>query len=242
MKAIIENAEDLPQSPNTVLETNSRDKTLNKLMRDTIVDLKNLIREKNLDGLTACQIGVNERIMVMRFGDNDLQSYINPVIVNIGDIIFNRETCIHIKNKQFLVPRYKTITLMYETPLGQVKQARFAGKASYVAQHLLWHMDGMFIDDVGLEIDDDWDRLTDEEKTVIIKEYAESLDIKSHELNDELKNSEEGRKLLDAIEFEKAVMRGDVTIKEEQVSLITGIDKKETKETKADEDIIVQEE
>ena len=235
MKEIID-INELPTEPGVVLETNTRDKKLNQLMRDTVVELKRIIREKNLDGLTACQIGVNERIMVMNFGNDDLRTYINPLLCAASGFVLNRETCIHLPNQQFLVPRNKEITLMYETPLGAVQQAKFIGKSAYVAQHLIWHMDGLFIDEVGLEIDDDWDSLTDDEKAEIVKQYCESVDQQSAELNDELAKSEEAQKLKGAIEFEKAVVSGEVKIKEEKIK----IENTETKE-EINEDTSVQE-
>ena len=219
MKEIITDITKLPSEPGVVLETNTRDKKLNQVMRDTVVELKRLIREKNLDGLTACQIGVNERIMVLNFGNDDLRTYINPLLIHADGFVLNRERCIHLPNQEFLVPRNKEITLMFETPLGAVQQAKFIGKAAYVAQHLIWHMDGLFIDEVGLEIDDDWDKMTDDEKAEIVKQYCESVDRQSAELNDEIKQSEEAQKLKDAIEFEQALSKGEVKIREEKFTI-----------------------
>ncbi len=88
MKEIID-INELPTEPGVVLETNTRDKKLNQLMRDTVVELKRIIREKNLDGLTACQIGVNERIMVMNFGNDDLRTYINPLLCAASGFVLN---------------------------------------------------------------------------------------------------------------------------------------------------------
>lgn len=237
MKKLIEDISLMPNKPGETNDIDIREKESNKLMRDTILELKRIIREEKFDGLTACQIGVNERIMVINYGDDNLQTYINPMMTKAEGMVFNRETCIYLPNKQYLVPRYKKITLVYETPLGQIKQANFIGKSAYVVQHLMWHMDGMFIDEVGLEIDDDWDNLTDEEKTIIFKQYAESLDIAQAELNDELEKSEEGRKFKDAVEFEKAVMSGEVQIKEEELRVINRPEKKEN----TDEDTSIQE-
>ena len=93
-KEIIMDFEKLPQSPGDVLAINTRDKSLNQVMRDTIVELKRIVREQNLDGLTACQIGVNERIMVMNF-DGDIKTYINPLLIKASDFTFSREKCIH---------------------------------------------------------------------------------------------------------------------------------------------------
>lgn len=235
MKEIL-TADKMPAEPGEVLEVNTRDKKLNKVMRDTIVELKNIIREKNLDGLTACQIGINERIMVMKFGDNDLQSYINPVIAQADGFVLNREDCINLNDgKTYLVPRNQQITLVYETPLGAVQQAKFVGRAAMVAQHLCWHMDGLFIDEVGLELPDNWDSMSDDEKEAILKEYYESVDIAQAQLNDELSKSEEGLKLKNAVEFEQAVQRGDIKLKEEKVRIIN------TEEEKIDENTSVQE-
>lgn len=220
MKEIL-NANQMPNTPGEVLEVNTTDKKLNKLMRETIIELKNAIRENKVDGLTACQIGVNERIIVLNFGDNNLQSYINPVVTSADGFCLNRETCINLDDgKTYLVPRNQQITVTYETPLGAIQQAKFVGRAAYVMQHLMWHMDGLFIDEVGLELPDDWDSLPEEEKDQILKDYYESVDIAQAQLNDELNNSEEGLKLKNAVEFEKAVQRGEIKLKDEKIRII----------------------
>lgn len=218
----------MPNNPGEVLEVNTTDKKLNKLMRDTIVELKNIIREKNLDGLTACQIGINERIMVLKFGEDNLQSYINPVITSIEGFCLNRETCINLNDgKSYLVPRNQKIVVIYETPLGAIQQATFVGRAAHVVQHLIWHMDGMFIDEVGLELPDNWDSMNDDEKEAILKEYYESVDIVQAQLNDEINKSEEAQKLKNAIEFEKAIQSGEVKLKEEKIKVINTSEEKE---------------
>ena len=51
----------------------------NKLVRDTIISLKDTIREKNLVYLTAPQIDVPIRVFVINFNGN-LRSFVNPVI------------------------------------------------------------------------------------------------------------------------------------------------------------------
>lgn len=218
----------MPNTPGEVLEVNTTDKALNKIMRETIVELKNIIREKHLDGLSACQIGINERIIVLNFGDNNLQSYINPVIAGADGFCLNRETCINLNDgKTYLVPRNQQITVTYETPLGAIQQARFVGRAAYVMQHLMWHLDGLFIDEVGLELPDNWDDMPDEEKGLILKDYYDSVDITQAQLNDELNKSEEGLKLKNAVEFEKAVQRGEIKFKDETLKIINTEENKE---------------
>lgn len=233
-REIIMDFDKLPQNPGEVLETNTRDKSQNQVMRDTIVELKRIIREQNLDGLTACQIGVNERIMVLNF-NGDLQTFVNPLLVKANGFTLSREKCVHFPGKEFLVPRNKEITLTYETPLGAVLQSRFIGRAAYVAQHLIWHMDGMYVDEVGIEIDEDWDKMTDDEKAEVIKQYAESVDVEAKSLQEELKQSEEAQKMYDAIEFDKALVSGEVTLKDEKVKIINTEEKSKEDETSSEE-------
>ena len=229
----------MPYTPGEVLEVNTRDKKLNKLMRDTIVELKNIVREKNLDGLTACQIGINERIMVMKFSDTEIQSYINPVVTSMDGFVLNRETCINLNDgKTYLVPRNQKIVMVYETPLGAIQQATFVGKAAHVAQHLIWHMDGLFIDEVGLELPENWDDLSDEDKGEILKEYYESIDVTKAQINDEINQSEEAIKLRNAIEFQKEVQAGTIKLKDEKIKIINT---SEEKEENINEDNSVQE-
>ena len=67
----------------------------NKLIRDTIITLKDLIREKKLTYLTAPQIDVPIRVFVINF-NNSLRSFVNPIISETKGFELSREKCKYI--------------------------------------------------------------------------------------------------------------------------------------------------
>ena len=75
----------------------------NAEVRETILKMKEAVREKNLVGLTAPQVGVDMRIVVLNF-DGDVRTFINPVVSNRKGIELSREVC-EIDGKEYIVPR-----------------------------------------------------------------------------------------------------------------------------------------
>lgn len=206
-------------------------RTENKLMREIIVDLKNTIREKDLVGLAANQIGYNKRIFVLNFA-GDLRSFINPIISEVGQLELSREKCESIPNKEFIRPRHNEVTVTYMTPLGKIESKKLMGMAAFVFQHQLDHLDGLLLSDVGFEVDEAFDNASDEEREEVINAYLDSLDLRRKELNEEIQNDEELKKTSDAIEFMRKVQTGEVKIETESIpaSEVVGEVEEESKE------------
>lgn len=176
-----------------------------KLLQEIVLALKETMRENKLESLSAPQIGYKRRVLCIKFGDNDYRTFINPAIENNVGITMSRETCTSIPGKTFIIPRFNKIKFFFTTPLGKVESANLAGRAAYVFQHALDHLNGMLVEDIGLEIDEMFDNATDEEREEVIKMYAESLDIRMKELHEEIQNDSELHDLDDAIKFIRSV-------------------------------------
>ena len=197
----------------------------NEIMRKTIVNLKNLIREKNLTALSAPQIGVNYRLFVINF-NGELVTFINPIIVKPTGLELSRETCSSIPGETYIRPRHPKIDVMYQTPLGKIESRTLLGLAARVFQHQLDHLEGLFLSDVGLKIDDDFDNATDDERKEIIDMYLESLDLKEKQVKTEIEQDEELKKISDAVEFASAVKSGKVDIQFTQKEITEEIKQK----------------
>lgn len=191
-----------------------------KLTQEIVLALKATMRENKLEYLTAPQIGYNKRILCIRFGDNDYRTFINPAIENNIGITMSRESCCSIDGKEFIIPRFSKIKFYYTTPMGKVESATLVGRASYVFQHAIDHLNGVLVSDLGLEIDELFDQATDEEREEVLKMYAESLDLRLKELNKEIEEDEELSNLNDAIKFIRSVKDGE--------TVLQPVDEKET--------------
>lgn len=196
------------------------------LIGKIIVKLKSIIREKNLTSLTAPQIGFAVRVGCINF-NGDIKTFINPIITNVKGFELSREKCSNIPNKEFIRPRHNDITVTYQTPLGKVESKRFIGLAAKVMQHLVDHLDGLLLSDVGLEIDADFDNATDEEKNEVINMYLDSLDIKRKEIKAEIEEDKELKQLSDSIEFIEAIQSGKVKVEDVPIDVVKEENKNE---------------
>lgn len=179
-------------------------------MREIILALKEIVRAKNLKGLSAPQIGYNKRIFVINF-DGDIRTFINPIITEVKGFGLSREVCSSLDHA-YIRPRNNNISIVYQTPLGKTESVKLMGKAAEVFQHELDHLDGLLLSDIGLELDEHFDSLTQEEQVEIINMYMDSLDIKRKKVEQEIKEDKDLKQMSDAIDFMKDLQSGKVEL------------------------------
>ena len=189
-------------------------KTENKLMREIISALKHTIELNNIVSLSAPAIGYDKRIFCIKF-DTEIKTFINPVIIQSKGIQLSREICTSIPGKTFIRPRNNDITVIYQKPSGPSESRQLVGLSAIVFQHELDHLEGLLLSDIGLEIDDDFEKASDEEKEEVINYYLDSLDLKRKELEDEIQSNEELKQLSNGIKFMESVYKGETQIEKE---------------------------
>lgn len=180
------------------------------MVRQIIHTIKDTMRGKNLKYLAAPVIGLPYRIFCMDFSDSEIKTFVNPIITSAEGLQLARESCECIPNKEFIRPRNPKIKVMYQNPTGKVLQTEFVGLSAVVFQHNIDHLDGVLLSDVGLEIDEQWDKASDEEKREVIDAYLDSLDMKQKELEKEIEEDPDLKRTSDAIDFMTKVQRGEV--------------------------------
>lgn len=187
--------------------------TENKNIRKVISRLKVAIRENNICALSAPCIGENMRIICLALdGETKIQSYINPVITESTGITLSKETCSCIPEKTFIIPRNTEIKVMYQTPLGNVETKKFKGIAAIIFQHQLQHLDGILLTDFGLEIEEDFEKASEEEQNEVLAAYMDSLDLLETAINDNINTDELSKQTLEAIDFITQAQTGKVQL------------------------------
>lgn len=186
----------------------------NKEMREIISSIKKTMRKNNLTSLSAPAIGYDRRIFCIDYSDLEIKTYINPIISYAEGLELSREICSSIPNKEYIRPRNSIVDVYYTTPKGEIKNQRFKGLASFVIQHEIDHLEGINLDDIGLEIEEDFDNATEEERIEVIDMYIDSLDIKRNELQKDIEADEELFTVAEKLRFEEALVRGDITLEE----------------------------
>lgn len=188
----------------------------NKLVREIVSKIKRTMRKNNLTSLSAPAVGYNKRIFCVDYSDNEIKTYINPVVSLREGIHLSREVCSSIPGKEYIIPRNNVINIYYQRPNGEVKIQEFKGLASNVLQHEIDHLEGITLDDMGLEIDKDFDEATEEERLEIVNMYLDSLDIMLKDVKEDIENNEELKVISDRLNFTEAVVSGKVKLMKEE--------------------------
>lgn len=182
-----------------------------KLAQQTIVDLKQTMKHYNYACLAAPHIGVNKRIICINF-KGDIRTFCNPLMTGSEGFELSREKCPALSNKEYIRPRQNKVTIMYQNPMGKVVSQTFSGLAARVMQYGIDILDGLLLSDVGLELDENWDKATEEQRDEILGLYLESLDIKRKDIKKVIEDDPEAKQMMDAIEFMESVQKGDTKL------------------------------
>ena len=182
-----------------------------KLAQQTILDLKHTMKHYNYVCLAAPHIGVNKRIVCINF-KGDIRTFCNPLMTGSEGFELSREKCPALNNKEYIRPRQNKVTIMYQNPMGKVVSQTFSGLAARVMQYGIDILDGLLLSDVGLELDENWDKATEEQRDEILGLYLESLDIKRKDIKKAIEDDPEAKQMMDAIEFIESVQKGDTKL------------------------------
>lgn len=177
--------------------------------RGIVLDLKDTILDNDYPALSAVQIGIPKRVFTINFNKRR-KAFVNPFITKCEQFMFSREKTPCLPDREFIVPRYGKIEATYQDPMGKVQSAKFVGASAFIFQQMVDSLEGILPCDIGLEIDDDWDNASDDEKAELLKAFAESLDLKVKELNEEIQNDPKLKQMDEGVKFLSALQKGEV--------------------------------
>ena len=183
----------------------------NKDVKAIVLDLKFTLRENNLLGISAPQIGIQKRIIVLNFS-GDLRAFVNPLITKAEGLSFNREFLPNLPGKFYLVPRYNNIEVTYLTPTGKIQSCNLLGVAAHIMQQQVDLLEGVLISDVGYEIDEDFENATKEEQEKVMQLFLEAMDLKREELEKEINENDDLKKMREGISFLRSVEKGETKL------------------------------
>lgn len=116
------------------------DDDLKKLCADMI---ETMVAYRGI-GLAAPQIGVNQRIVCMKYGKDTLVM-INPKIMNEAGFYVSSEGCLSVPNRRVQKRRSKFVKVEYQDLNGHVKNIRLSGLDAACVQHEIDHLNGILI-------------------------------------------------------------------------------------------------
>ena len=189
-----------------------------KLAQKIISDLGSYMIKNNVGALAAPQIGYPYRIFCVMYKTKkktDIKAYINPVITTISGFILIRQKCENIPGKEFIHPRYTKIGLSFLDIDKESKGFDFVGQTAFAMEQMMDILDGVFLDEMGLEIDELFDQASEEEKNELLKVYMNQLEAYRRELNKNIESTPELKQLKDAVDYMQAVKEGRIQVEKD---------------------------
>ena len=182
-----------------------------------VADIKDTLRvHDNMIALSAPQLGSKVRVFCIKFADNDIRTFVNPIITKIEGKYLSIEPCVTLDNKEFMVQRPERILLGYQTPTGQFKSdIEFKSPVSGIIDQMIDTLDGILFfkyEQQGIEIDDEYYKASPEEKEELHKWYKEEyLPRKLDELK-ALGDDPEIKKMTDAVSFMTKLANNEISL------------------------------
>ncbi len=99
-----------------------------------IDDLKDTIKENNLDGLAAFQIGNYFNVIVVKDDNGELIEMINPRLIAHSDKVTTEEKTAYYPNHSAKIQRYNKISVVYQDRNGKDCSMQATGKMAIVIQ------------------------------------------------------------------------------------------------------------
>lgn len=189
-----------------------------KLAQKIISDLGSYMIKNNVGALAAPQIGYPYRIFCVMYKTKkktDIKAYINPVIKTTSGFILIRQKCENIPGKEFIHPRYTKIGLSFLDIDKESKGFDFVGQTAFAMEQMMDILDGVFIDEIGLEIDHLFDEASESEKNQLLAAYMNQLQQYRLQLNREIDSTPELKQLKDAVDYMQAVKEGRVQVEKD---------------------------
>ena len=118
-----------------------------KISQQFIYDLTETMFSVGGMGLAAIQVGVPERIAVMKFTGNRAEVIVNPeIVITNGEPVELIESCLSIPSKTFKVKRWKSIRVRVTRPFdGRTILKNYHGIYAQCLLHELDHFLGKLI-------------------------------------------------------------------------------------------------
>lgn len=191
-----------------------------KLVATIIGRLKDVLRtNKDLIALSAPQIGYPYRIFCIKFSDDEIRGFVNPLIYKYSDgMHLSREIQLgHDSAIEYLVPRFDEVEMSFQTPVGNLQSNLFTETVGEVIQQMDDLLNGVLLEDYGLEVIEGFDEASQEEKEEIIKMYLEHLQNEDKALKEQLEEEDkDNAKINEAIDLMEQAKLGKVEIKFEE--------------------------
>lgn len=117
-------------------------------VRDTLIDMARTMHMEGGVGLAAPQVGIAQRLIVVRAG-NGLVKMVNPKIVSRSGDVVSTEGCLSLPGRRYTMHRATHVVVEAQDENGQPFTRDSKGLEAVAMQHEIDHLDGVTIADRG---------------------------------------------------------------------------------------------
>lgn len=121
-----------------------------KRLFDLLDDLKDTLAIEDGVGLAAPQVGILKRVIICEL-DGKIIEMVNPKIVKKEGELCDKEGCLSVKGRQFLIMRPEKITVKYFDRNASEKTLKLKEFDARIVSHEVDHLDGVLITDIKIE-------------------------------------------------------------------------------------------
>ena len=186
-----------------------------KSVTDDMIEYMN--KHEDIKALAAPMINRNFRMFAIRFEDG-IKFFVNAMFTKQKDLHISIETNPLFKNRTFMIVRNNVIGLAYQDLFGLAGEAEFDGTAGDLIQQMVLLTDGILLDELGVEVFDDFLTASKEEQQEVIDYYLNSLKETSDKLNQEIDENPELKEYKEGMDFLLAAAKGEVQIESPKIS------------------------
>ena len=144
---------DVLKDGDSILRIKSIPTLITDEVRDLVRDMKETMLTENGIGLSAPQVGVNLRVIVVQLMSagklvGPVQEMINPVITSYSDDSMEyEEGCLSIPGEYIRINRPRSIHVKFQTLSGKYKKWYLKGLEARIVQHEVDHLNGVLMSD-----------------------------------------------------------------------------------------------
>lgn len=182
-------------------------------------DLIDTLQDSPCLALSAPQIGINARIIAIKFSDT-IKLFINPIVTKKINYAIGGETCASMPNKEILLARPEEVQLVYYTNELKYEDNKLLGAAARIFDQQNQLLDGVTPDELGLVSDITEDGslsdLSEEEYKQVTEIYKQYIAAKTKNATEAVKTDEELAQKLREMKFAEDVISGRTLIIENE--------------------------
>ena len=222
-KEIITNLDEL-KNHTEVVEIKSGDVELKDKATAIMQDLEDtLVATDGLLALSAPQIGINARVIAMKFNES-IKFFINPVVTKKLEYSIGGETCASMPGKEILIARPEKVRLVYYNNKLEYEDNQLLGAAAKLFDQQYQLLEGVTPDELGLVSDIVEDgplsELSEEEFSQILDIYKSFVKTKTDKLKEEVETDEDLKKDYKKLSFAEDVMAERAAVVEDPTERI----------------------